>query len=278
VSAPHGYGVVIEAVEKFRQDGFIVANGRAGLDKVPDDVRRVLRKFDVDFIAVRREEIVVIQVLNRSNAHNSSTDELVAALAPYKNVALEVFWLGKTADELPDEYKLVDIAQDGLTIAEKYPEAGFYVCWIAMEGALLHLSVRNGVSLDRNGLPSLATLFSRGLILSITYDRLQYAWNLRNDLAHSGRQLSPEVHSLTEYVGRLAISIASRQFQTADVAIEAIAATFAREDVKTMAHWPEWDPDWRLMKEVQSVVPDMDLLEIAELARAALDLAPEGDD
>lgn len=170
-----------QVADRLRAEGWDVLTEPTS-DVFPEE----LRGFRPDLLAVRDDEHLIVEIRGLGGAPQRQGDELevlAQRLAGMPGWNLELVWVGE--DEPPAPRALLEQrAQRARALAASDPEAGLMLAWSAVEGSLVELAERAGLSVSRPGTGLITELYSRGLVTEAQFELLRTAQQRRNLVAH----------------------------------------------------------------------------------------------
>ena len=174
--------VIAGTIRELAEEGWLVAEPKsAKVDWLPESLRR----FEPDLVAIRDNELMVVEVKSRNSGELADLDGLAKAVAELPGARLEVRWLGDVRQIPPASVAVLTGKSVSQTAAEArellkggHHAAAALIAWSAVEGALLRYAAELQVPLPAgaNGatLPwrLLSELDSRGYISEGDLERL----------------------------------------------------------------------------------------------------------
>lgn len=154
-----------------------------------------LRPFEFDFLAVKGDDRVIVEIKTRTTLTSGSQLSELAAVASETGYRLELIVDEPDPPATPRRVIEERAGQAIVLLAEGYVEPAFLMAWSAVEGALWTISKRYIISADRTGLHNLSRLFSNGILSEEQFELLRRATPLRNQLVHGlvGESLPSEL-------------------------------------------------------------------------------------
>jgi Holliday junction resolvase-like predicted endonuclease len=204
----------IQALEriarKYKREGYELV-----ISPSPSELPKQLRNFEIDIIARRGAETVVVEVKRKRSdkvpAEIQSLAELVNALPhhrfdfvaiPRETIPAREEWLDLTA--LSER-----VEEASQCWRQGHSEAAIMLLWSATEGALRFIADRQHLGLSTRGPQTMVkTLYSQGVIDKYEYEILEQAGRLRN-LAVHGFKARPDEGLISRWQ-RVAMNLLSR--------------------------------------------------------------------
>ncbi|HEX5104117.1 MAG TPA: hypothetical protein VFV87_09920 [Pirellulaceae bacterium] len=191
--------LLLQIAQQYRQDGYTVWLRPAGNERPP-----FLANFDVDMIAARGNENVVVEV--REAGTNGEASARLGYLASIVNAEpnwrFDVVVPGEDASRMGEERNATEIralmAEAQQLVGLGMLEPALLVAWAALEAAMREAAKREGIPLEeRNPQFVLTTIFAEGLVSREDYEIVRQTMRTRNGVAHGlkERQLSSDIPS-----------------------------------------------------------------------------------
>lgn len=170
-----------DVIAQYRAQGYDVFR-----EGVPKEIAKRIGDFTPDFVALRGDEVVIIEVKNAKNVDQVQLGALADVISRYNNWRLELVWLGKEVSDILSRQQIRDTVTRVQEVARIDLQAALLIAWSAAEAALALLLSDAELDLPSNASAGrmLATAESLGIISDRQYAALFQTLDIRNRVAH----------------------------------------------------------------------------------------------
>lgn len=181
---------VADVVREYQRQGYAVS-----LRPNPQTMPELLRNFDVDLIATRGDEVVLVEVKNRATAEAENLAALANAIDQLPGWRLDLILLPSSMESTsPNKVLDHESMRARLRDAERLADAGSYesamlLAWTAIEAQLRSIAANNDVPIRAYGPAQIAKqLVTYGLLDERQYRDLISLVGVRNNVVHGFRR------------------------------------------------------------------------------------------